>query len=91
MERETSVSGELDGLGGELGGELSGELEGELEGDLCDSLGLEFSDSLGLEFSDSLGLDSVWDSVCGFLAGKTWRESKESWVWMGESEGEIRL
>ena len=88
MERETSVSGELEG---ELEGELGGELEGELEGDLCDSLGLEFNSSSGLEFSGSFGLDSVWDSVCGFLAGKTWRESKETWVWMGEREGEIRL
>lgn len=80
MERETSVSGELEG-----------EMDGELEGDLCDSLGLDLSGSSGLEFCGSSGLDSVWDSVCGFLAGKTWRESKESWVWMGEREGEIRL
>lgn len=95
MERETSVSGEVDGLGGEF----SGELGGELEGGLCDSFGLEFNKafglefnkSFGLEFSGSAGLDSVWDSVCGFLAGKTRRESKESWVSMGERVGEIRL
>ena len=30
-------------------------------------------------------------SLCAFLAGKTWRESKESCVWIGEREGEIRL
>ena len=87
MERETSVSGELDGCGGEF----SGELGGEVEGDLCGSLGLEFNGSSGLEFNGSSGVDLVWDSVCGFLAGKTWRESKESGVWMGEREGEIRL
>ena len=81
MERETSFSGEFDGeFRGEFDGEFDGEFRGEFRGELSGELSGDCGGDLG-----------GWDSVCVFLAGKTWRESNDSWVWMGDREGEIRL
>ena len=60
-----------------LDGELLGEFSGELRGEVEGGVGVS--------------LRLMCGSLCAFLAGKTWRESKESCVWIGEREGEIRL
>ena len=89
MERETSFSGEFDG---EFRGEFDGEFRGELSGELSGDCGGDCSGDCSGELSGDCGGDlDGWDSVCVFLAGKTWRESNDSWVWMGDREGEIRL